>query len=471
MRALHVTLAVLLVLSSAAAGAPGTTVDPGASDGDSDGGATPALDRGAALAAAQQSDAPTRALSNGSAQNATLRVLGIPPENVSRGSLETRYVDLGPSLGFVANSSEARIRTATTVERVEAAETADRRGKLLLSELNQIEQQVIELRSRQRRAIAAFGEGSLSARDLLVRLAVIDIEARQLEARRERIERLAETTSDFSIDSRRFANLERELNTFTGPVRQQTVAVLRGDDDPARFFVQTGPNSVVLSTIANGTYVREAYRGDLRRRGAGSVTTPEALNITAQAYPNISSLTNRSDVRYAGESSLVRINHERVRLSAFIDGGTKTVFKEFQYRPLDGFQTEPTESSRKDGLRLTAYRTFPGGPVRIQLNETATGRPADALITVGPAGGRSTAVGRTGPDGTLWTMAPGEEYQVTAIQGNSVVLLPVEPSPPPLVHDPSSEESSNRTDADPAPEGGNSTRFVSDSPILASQTP
>jgi hypothetical protein len=462
MRALHVTLAVVLVLSSAVAGTPGTAADELPSERNSDWDAVSSLGPGVAVGVVQQSDAPGRSLANSSAENETLRVLGIPPGNTTRDSLETQYVDLGPSLSFVANSTENRIQTATTTERIESAETTDHRGKLLLSELNQIEQQVIELRSRQRRAIAAFGEGSLSARGLLVRLAVIDIEARQLEVRRERIERLADATSDFSIDPRRFANLERELNTFTGPVRQQSVEVLRGTADPARFFVQTGTNSVVLSTITNGTYVREAYRGDLRRRGAGSVTTPEALNITARAYPTISSLTNRSDVRYAGESSLVRINHERVRLSAFIDGGTKTVFKEFQSRPLDGLQTDPTAAQRKDGLRLTAYRTFPGGPVRIELNDTATGRPTDALITVGPASGLSTAVGRTGPDGTLWTMAPGEAYQVTAIKGNSVVLLPVEPTRTPLVHDSTTPETvaGNETDADPAPGGSNTTRLA-----------
>jgi hypothetical protein len=438
MRALPAMLAFVLVLSAVVgATAPGT-----ASRSDD---ATTSVE--AATAAGVPGDRslapPTprsdaSAVNNYTAQNASIHVLGIPSAQVSRSSLETRTVELGPALVADHNRTELRMETLAAVERIEAAESEDRTQQLVLQELTTIEQTAISLRARQQAAIRAYGEGSIDSRTLLVRLAIVDIHAQALQDRNERIQRIARSVPDFSVDTRT-ASLGRELDTFTGPVRQHAVAVLEGEADSSRFFVQTGPDSVVLSTIRNDTYVREVYRGDIRRRGSGLLTNLEALNATAQAYPNAFALQFRQNgtniVGTDDNSFLVRIQHERGRLYSFVDSGSQQVFKEFQYRPLETMKTTPTQSAVKDGLELTAYQTYPGGPVRITLNTTESDDPADALITVGPRGGRSVVVGETGPDGSLWTMAPGQEYQVTAIRGNSVALLTVEPTPAPLVNE------------------------------------
>lgn len=440
MRALPVTFAVLLVLSSVAAAAGTAAISPDAPS-------TPAMTGAPGVGPTAEETgqlAPSRELAaNRTARNATLGVLGIPPGAAERSTLETRTVDLGPSLAFEANATAARMETIRRVERIESASDTERRQQLLLAEMNDIEQRVIDLRSRQRTVISAYGAGDISARTLLVELAIIDIRASALEERRERIEEIALSTPDFSI-SQRSADLERELDTFTGPVRSQVVSVLGGERDSARFFVQSASDSVVLGVIDDGTYVREAYLGTLRQRGSETITTPRALNVTAETYPHLYALRNRqngTDVVGSGDSYLVRITHQRGELSAFVDSGSETVFKEYQRRPLDTMETERAGTSVKDGLRLTAYRTYSGGPVLVQLNDSETGEPVDARITVGPSGGRSTSVGRTGADGRLWTLAPGQSYQITAIDDISVVLLSVESSPPPLVN----ERQPNRT--------------------------
>lgn len=439
MRALPVTFAVLLVVSSVAAAAGTAAISPDAPS-------PPTADvPGVRPTVGADTDqlAPSRELAaNRTARNATLGVLGIPPDAVERSTLETRTVDLGPSLAFEANATAARMETVRRVERIESASGAERRQQLLLGEMSDIEQRVIDLRSRQRAVISAYGAGDISSRTLLVELAIIDIRASALEDRRERIEEIALATPDFSI-SQRSADLERELDTFTGPVRSKAVNVLSGESDSARFFVQSAPDSVVLGVIDDGTYVREAYRGTLRQRGSETITTPRALNVTAESYPHIYALRNQqngTDVVGSGDSYLVRIKHQRGELSAFVDSGSESVFKEFQRRPLDRMETEAAGTSVKDGLRLTAYRTYSGGPVLVQLNDSETGEPVDARITVGPSGGRSTSVGRTGADGRLWTLAPGQSYQITAIDDISVVLLSVESSPPPIVNEPQTNQ-------------------------------
>ncbi|RDI71592.1 DUF7094 domain-containing protein [Halopelagius longus] len=445
MRALPVTFAVLLVLSSVAAAA-GTTATP--PDTAAPLQTADSLRGGPVVDEETRQVAPSRGLvTNETAQEEALGVLGIPPSAVRRSTLETRTVDLGPALSVESNATAAHMETVRRIDRIESASTVERRQQLLLGELSNIEQRVIDLRARQRRVLSAYSAGEISSRKLLLELAIIDVQASELEQRRDRIEEIALQTPDFSI-TERSADLERELETFTGPVRSHAVQVFSGEAESSRFFVQSGPDSVVLGVIDNGTYVREAYRGTLRQRGAASITTPEALNITAEAYPNIYALRlaqNGTDVVGSGDSYLVRIQHHRGQLSAFVDSGAKTVFKEYQHRPLDTMETTEAGTSVKDGLKLTAYRTYSGGPVLIQLNDSETGEPVDARITVGPAGGRSTSVGRTGDDGQLWALAPGQSYQITAIDDISVVLLSVDASEPPRIHD----GATNRTTATP----------------------
>jgi hypothetical protein len=122
------------------------------------------------------------------------------------------------------------------------------------------------------------------------------------------------------------------------------------------------------------------------------------------------------------------------------------VFKEFQFRPLDQVNPGSSVSATRDGLELTAYRTYPGGPTRLQLNSTDDGEPVNAQITVGPPGGQSSVVGRTGDDGSLWTVAPNGTYQVTAIDGSSVVVLSVDPTTTPSVYGGTDNGSDDRTD-------------------------
>ncbi|WP_049985087.1 DUF7096 domain-containing protein [Halobellus rufus] len=423
MRAAALSLALLLVLSAVA-------------------GAVPALpDDGAGPPASDASDLRTSAPLQVSSPNGTdgepaLNVLGVPPGVAARSTLETEYVELGSGLAFGSKTADFRLETASIVERIESAETTDRRQQYLLQEVSAIEERSVTLRSQQRQVIASYGDGEITPRRLLYELALIDAEARELQQRRDRLQSLVDSTPGFSISSSRFGNIELELNTLTGPVRSHAGAVLSGEAASTRFFVQSGPDSVELAVVRNDTYVRETYRGALRVGNGNSFSLGDAVNATEQAYPTITDLRVRDDVvgNPESDSTRVSIEHERGRLVAFVDSGSERVFKEYQYRPIDQVTTTSSVSAVKDGLELTAHRTYPGGPVRLQLNSTSSDDPVDAQLTVGPPAGQSSVVGRTGGDGSLWTLAPSGTYQVTAIDGSSVVVLSVEPTRTPLVY-------------------------------------
>ncbi|ELZ94515.1 DUF7094 domain-containing protein, partial [Haloferax sulfurifontis] len=122
------------------------------------------------------------------------------------------------------------------------------------------------------------------------------------------------------------------------------------------------------------------------------------------------------------------------QLTAYVDSGTGRVFKESQTRPLESITTRDTASGVRDGLALTVDRTYPGGPLRIQLNESETGDPVDANVTIGlEASQESTLLGHTGSDGTIWTVSPSASYTVTVIRGNSAVVLTTAPTPMPYL--------------------------------------
>ncbi|NLV01312.1 hypothetical protein G3A49_01760 [Haloferax volcanii] len=372
-----------------------------------------------------------------SPSNETIHVLDIPSSELVRSTVEAHHVDLGPSLDFSALRAGGRIQTGASLERIESASDDSTRQQLILDELNGIEQRAIALQSAQRSVIERFNDDNLTARELLIELARIDAEARALNERRVALRDVTSRTSDFSISSGRLAALERELDTFTGPVRTHAVAVMTGEADAARFSVRTSETGVVLSVVADGEYVREAYRADLRDRDQRTVTYEEALDIVAENYPTIySSRTaqNGTNVISAGDSHRVRINYNYGQLTAYVDTGSGRVFKESQTRPLRSISISATATGVRDGLALTVDRTYPGGPLRIQLNESETGDPVDANVTIGlEASQESTLLGHTGSDGTLWTVSPSAPYTVTVIKGNSAVVLTADPTPTPTL--------------------------------------
>lgn len=426
MKALPLLVAVLFV-TAPALGSVGATPTAGT--------ATTGAGRAAPSVSSASGTAPVGAaqVANRSGASFDPHVLTIPRDEVAQTVLREQTVDLGPALGFASHATSIRLETEAVTERIRAAGSTDHRQRLLLGELNRIEQQVITLESRQRSAIEDYNTGQISTRAFLVRLARVSAQSEALDGRRERLVSLAENTSEFSFSSGRLASLERELDTFSGPVRVQVLRTLRGEVEPTRFYVSTGPQSVVLSTVSGGNYVREAYRGTLRKRGSEGLSPEKAVNATANSYPDIWGRKVDYTVFGAGNNYLVQVPYEGGRLSAFVDSGSGRVFKEFQFRELNRSLVNETVTDTKNGLRLTVSRDYPGAPLYVNLTEARTGRPVDTNITVGPAENDSTLVGRTGDDGELWTVTPDYRFTVFAIKGNSVVFVTVDPTSPPAV--------------------------------------
>jgi len=436
MRALPVIAAALLVCSAvvgATGGLPASVAGAAAAtvDGPADAVSPVHSGRGTPPPAALP---PVVAQTGGQAARQQINVLDVPPGSVERWGIEQQYVDLGPALGLSTNATTDRLRTLAMVERVETANTTEERRERLQTALVELERQVDELDERQTTAVAAYGRGERSARELLVALVRVSIAAEELNDRRSRIEALAADTRGFDIDRGRLASIGNRLSAFTGPVRAHAQAVLQGEAAPHRFYIATGPQSVTVSTILDDTYIRESYRGDLRNGEGDAIELEVALDIVSSSYPVIWNTTReQTQVFGGGETYPVRIAHSRGDLTAFVDSNARVVYAEHQRRPLASVVADQRVQRTSAGMRVVVNQTYPGGPTQIRVVDEVTGEPVDAAISLAVETGTPRQLGPTDEDGVLWTLSPYRQYTVTVDGRGETIDVVVDPGTPPRV--------------------------------------
>lgn len=412
MSALRLVLAALVVASTL-----GAVVPAASSDGPSDPPGPPGTD--APLAAAPGGVAQTQP----TVLQGPIRVLDVQPNALNRSDVHEAYVDVGPAIGIATANASNRLGTLEAVERLRAVDEAER-GAQLRNEVDRIERRADALAQVQRRALRAYVRNETTSTELLVRLARLDREARALEERNRRLSRLA-NRSDIAFDREQFDRLDRELGLYTGPVRARVAAALAGESPARRVYVAATPQGVVLSTLTDEAYLREAYRGDLRRPGEEELTPRDTLEAVASHYPE--AWASRESATFdGGQIGRGQVEYAGGTLTAMVAGGNGRVFVDEHRQPLESAATSRTVVNTRDGLRLLVNRTYAGGPMRIELRD-AGGNRVNANVTVGPEGGESASVGHTGADGVLWALPPGERFTVVAIRGQSVVFLTMDP--------------------------------------------
>lgn len=424
MRAIPVLVAVLLV-SAAVAGAVAVPDRDGSGTLAAGGPSTPAA------TASPVTPGPTSeirmAAINGSAP---IRVLSLEGNGSVTSGIDVVTVDAGTATEFGASASVARVETIALRERITNASGSDERQIRILDGLNEVDKEVITLHSRHREAIGAYHAGELSGKEFLVELARIRASAAVLEERVLMLERLAEATDDFGLDDSRVYPVVYDLRTFDGPVRSRTAAALDGDPGSStRVYVATTESGIVLSTVADGQFVRETFRGDLRERDDASIDEETAQNVTARSYPEVWAATGGSVAgQGSGGTFLFDLVYPNGTLTAFVGGGTERVFMEQQRVDLDAVSAGEATTRTLD-LTLTVNRTFPGGPLRVAVTDPRTGEPVDAVVKIGREGGESVDVGTTGGDGTLWTVSPRGAFVVTVVEVGSTEVSTVSVTP------------------------------------------
>ncbi|QLG29302.1 hypothetical protein HUG10_17975 [Halorarum halophilum] len=413
MRVAPVVLALLLVCSAVA----GAGVAPTLQDDGADAETTPPTD--------SRTVGVTAVTANATNVSGQHRILSLPESNVSNARIDEARLDAGVAVDVDAGVAAERMETIALRQRVEAAETNDERQRRILDGMNELEKRAVTLRSNQRTAISAYAAGNIDARTLYVRLARVQAEADALEHRLEVLTALAEDTEGTTIDGGRTAALKLQLREFDGPVRQRASGAIRGNEPPTRVYAAASRNSIVLTTVIDGEYVREVYRGDLRSLSSSTIPYNLQENITSRSYPEIWAESGSLDSTDSGGTAVIDVPFAAGHLTAFIDGGSERVFKEHQRIHLANVSTGEVRERTID-LTLRVNRTYAGGPLRIEVLDPDTDEPVDAAIRIATNGQGSTRIGATGDDGVLWTVAPRGNFVVTAIDEDSDDLSTIE---------------------------------------------
>ncbi|MFB6221405.1 MAG: hypothetical protein ABEH90_08190 [Halolamina sp.] len=393
----------------------------------SSGGASPDIGNGASWT--PTSDAAASAAVDGAGESAAdrtasrdpltvnhsnrTRILAVPEAAVQRTEINRTTLNLGSSARFAGNLSAVRMETIAVERYITATDDEDEQSRRIIEAISTVEQEVITLRGRQQAAITAFNRGELTPREFVIELATISARAEALEDRVAMLVTLADDIEGFSLS--RANPVRYELRAFDGPVRERAIEAIRGTAPPTQFFVTTGPEGYELTTIDGGTYVREAFRGAVRSGDASAtMETSTAINVTRRSYPVITRGVDAS-VTASGTTNIVTVTQTNESLTAFVDSGSERVFKEYQQVPLAKFQSGPAASNVLNGLRITVNRTYPGGPMRVHVADADTGEPVNLSVTISQGPAEGVEVGRTGDDGTLWTLSPRGSFTVTAV--------------------------------------------------------
>lgn len=373
----------------------------------------------------------TAQLETESSHNET-RVLGISDGDVSRSEIRREHADIGPTLGTGVNATGAELKTAAIKRQLESTESPEDRQRQILAELSEIEQFEVTLNQKERAAVTAYSAGEIDAREFGIRLASIRMEAQLLRDRLDVIATQAADTPDFSVGAR-INNLDFQLQTYDGPVRSHVSDVLGGEEPPVRIFVESGGNAVVLSMVQDREYVREAMVPDRQDRSTtGTIDIEDAENITFSSYPEIAATRTGSDAVGSDGLFIVQVPHDSGELTAFVDGGSEQVFKEYQRLDAGSTAGPVRVGDVQEGLNVTVDKSYPGGPVQVTVLDAEEGTPVvGATVTVGDAQ-ESHVVGETDTNGQHWIVSSRSTFLLTILADQTTVArLQIDPSPTP----------------------------------------
>lgn len=427
MRLVAALLTALLVVASVhgAAAVPATTTP-------AETGTDTATRADRVVGAAAQTDRAT--VHNGTGPNVS-RVLTLPGPAVDATNVTAVTVDAGGATEIGADAAATRIGTDALATKLETTDDGEERRELLRRGVGRLAARSTTLDDRQSAAIRAYNDGETDAQKLLVELARIDRTARLLERRAVLLQNASRAT--FPSGSPLVDNVTRlrsGLRRFQGPVRERVAGAVEGRVHDGRVFVATTDRGVTLTTIVNDTYVREVYRGFLWSSGGRGLSVTEATTATAEAYPEIWAVRNRTSGTGSNGSFVLSVTHPGGTLDSHVRGENRRVFREVQRLSLEAYPPGPGVSRQLNGLVMQVNRTYPGGPLRVAVTDAQTGEPVNTSVSVSPIGQPNLdQAGVTGDSGVLWTLGPGgspQGYTITADETDSsrVVIVVTDPA-------------------------------------------
>lgn len=353
--------------------------------------------------------------------NTTARLV-IPRYRVTQERYEVVRVGMANTLQSGADGARLQ-QDLTAIERAfESAETVDEKRGEIDRGLIRLENRAQVLEDAERAAIHDYSEGNISAAVLVNRLARIHSQAERIKRGLELLERLS-ARIDVDVFSSRIRDVDGQVSTLQGPVRERVARVRSGEVPPTRVHVTASDEGVVLAMLSSDRYVREA--SNWRQRNASAEPELDFGDIgqrVEELYPWVAEQSGSRGTLWRGRGVWrFRSTHPQGTLTAYVDAATEDVFREKQHLKVDEMPTTETIGRNGDDLRVTLRRTYVGGPMEVFVERTATDTTVSATVTVG-----GLSLGTSGPDGVVRVIEPRPPYAVNATVGNSSIEFTVE---------------------------------------------
>jgi len=361
------------------------------------------------------------------ADNTTTRLAVPGPKTTNHSTVRLDFA------GSMATSSErirSEYRVEIAVQQLQRVESREAEEAVVESYLDATVRELENISAAERAAVQRYRNGETRVETLLTRLAVIDARARAIEASLDRLQRVAPPTA-----APRIRRVKTELQAFQSPLRQRVAAAVSGRlDGDARVHVTASPNGLVVETIVDGNYHRNAVRFDNRNaNGTDRINGDlgEIQDRLTELYPWGFDPKRITDYRTYPDRNvyLTGFRHEQGEATVYLDGATREPFREEQSLALSRLPVESVTTEAAENLTVDVARTRHGGPVNVNVTSAVRSddgnvsyEAVDAVVAVD---GR--VVGETGDDGTLWLVAPPGDYRVTVVRGNTSVNVSVSP--------------------------------------------
>lgn len=335
--------------------------------------------------------------------------------------VETISMSVGHAVASDGTSLQGEYTRSQFENRFSEAETDSARRAIIQEAVAKLETRVTAVHRRGRTARMQFNSGG-DGRNYIRTLGYLHAQANVLDQYALQIQRRADEVPNTSV-SADIARLRGSVERFRGPVRSHLLDMMSGEAPPSRVYIATGKEDIVLATVTDDTYLREAYRGSVRQRaGPQSITSiSEASRQIEAAYPwawaNQESLAARV-IPATGKYEFGLVTPQG-SLQASLDARTEAIYYETQEQRLSTQYLESTETANDD-IRLRISRTYGGGPLRVQAVDPQTETPIDATVII-----NEEAVGSTGTDGRLWTVAPHtlNSIRLVAPEGEAEIVV------------------------------------------------
>lgn len=290
------------------------------------------------------------------------------------------------------------------------------------------------LQKRDRAAVRAYANGSITASEFTRERARIYTAATDLRNSIRRIDTIARSEDGYSPRASqrvRLANVAGELEVLQGPVSDHVGQAAGGETDGQTIYAEATDDGYTLAYVTDDTYVRETYLGaDRDAEAADSFEESDAPRGNAarlrgyELYPWVANNSLSPTIQGLGTSGIYRFTADYTsgELTAYIDGGTTDVFRESKRQKLSTVQFSNSITATNGSLDVRLNATHDSGPLKIEVMDSETGVSTNGDVEVD-----GEPVGETGADGTLWIVEPRGQNRITVTNadGETVsVFLP-----------------------------------------------